>query len=133
MKQRGMEISPPLDQHPIGGRPASPPQEKKGGGLPGPEFPHFAGRILHPPSAGSLVISKDSEGDSQGSEPKLQNVQREVKNDPHVDSSASLETKVSGPRPAFRGIPCDCQRPRTGFPGDPPVGIVRIPWNIQTE
>ena len=67
----------------------------------------------------SRVIPKDSEGDSQGSEPKLQNVQRELKNDPHVDSWTSLESMPSGTQTRFRRVPSDLRGSRTGFPGVP--------------
>ena len=72
-------------------------------------------------SAGSPVICEGPERVSQGSDSKLQNVQRELKNDPHVDSRASLETKVSGPPPPFRRVPRVFQGFRRGLPG-------RLPW-----
>ena len=39
----------------------APPPEKKLGGLPGPEFPHFAGQILHR----SAVRGRPQEGDQE--------------------------------------------------------------------
>jgi hypothetical protein len=65
-------------------------------------------------------IPCDSQGSRRGFlgvRSKLQNVQRELKNAPHVKPRASLETKVSGPNPQPRRIPCDSQGSRRGFLG----------------
>ena len=70
-------------------------------------------------SAGSPVFCEGPERVSQGSDSKLQNVQRELKNAPHVDSWTSLESMLSGTQARFRGVPSDLRGSRTGFPGPP--------------
>ena len=68
-------------------------------------------------SAGSPVICDGPERVSQGPAPELQNVQRALKNDPHVDSWTSLESMLSGTQTRFRRVPSDLRGSRTGFAG----------------
>ena len=89
------------------------PQHSAGGGRHNQLIPNSG--VAHTPEF--LVIPKVSERGFLGVGSKLQNVKRELKNGPHVDSRPSLETKVSGPNPQLRRIPCDSQGFRKGIPG----------------